>query len=754
MTIERRIQLAAVALILSVLGTILILFWSSRQVGQGIKGIDATGQIVESAFMMRNLMTDFVAEGGSRSLREWEKQNARLGRLLNNEMISESTATVPLRDVTRSYQAVNSLCPHLVEMKASTENGGQSLDLPTEKMITSLIFLQLEQLVNSANDLSKATQSLTLARRNFVQQLIVAIGVGMVIVILFNIYLIRKSVVQPLQALAAGAERIGAGKFDYVAETKSDDEVGKLAQTFNLMIGRLRDYTVTLKENEEKLRLFIEHAPVALAMFDTGMRYLAVSRRWMADYRLGDGDIIGRSHYEIFPEIPDHWKEVHRRGLQGEVVRADEDCFERMEGPAQWLRWEVRTWYSGSGAIGGIIIFTEDITERKLAEEELRTTLQRFYSILSSQYDALLLVSEEGGIEFANQAFCDLFEFQVPPSALRGLTSQDVIQQIQHVYVEPDQAVSRIREIVQQWKPVKGEEIAISGEKTYLRDFVPIEVDGKRFGRMWHHREITERKRAEQELRKAHDELELRVKERTKELQLSNTELERSNADLQQFAYVASHDLQEPLRNVASSLQMLEKKYRGKLDAEADQYIHYAVEGAVRMKALVLDLLAYSRVATRRKPPERTDCVQVLDLTSKNLRLTIAETGAVITHDPLPTIYADDTQLLQVFQNLIQNAIKFRKDEPPRVHVSAVKNKNEWIFSVNDNGIGIEPRHLDRIFVIFQRLHKRSQYEGTGMGLAIVKKVVERHGGRIWVESEPGVGTTFYFTIPEKGIQT
>ncbi len=234
----------------------------------------------------------------------------------------------------------------------------------------------------------------------------------------------------------------------------------------------------------------------------------------------------------------------------------------------------------------------------------------------------------------------------------------------------------------------------------------------------------------------------------------AEVELIRSNQDLQQFAYVASHDLQEPLRNVASCLQLLQEEYNNRIDAEADQYIHYAVEGAVRMKALIQDLLAYSRVGTKGKPLKPTDCEQILAATVENLRFAITETGAVITHDPLPTIHADDTQLLQVFQNLIGNAIKFRRDDPPCIHVSAVKNKADWIFSVKDNGIGIDSRYIDRIFMIFQRLHKRSQYDGTGMGLAIVKRVVERHGGRVWVESQLGKGTTFYFMMPEKGMRT
>jgi PAS domain S-box-containing protein len=227
-------------------------------------------------------------------------------------------------------------------------------------------------------------------------------------------------------------------------------------------------------------------------------------------------------------------------------------------------------------------------------------------------------------------------------------------------------------------------------------------------------------------------------------------DLIRSNKDLQQFAYVASHDLQEPLRNVASCLQLLEKEYKDKLDADADQYIRYAVEGAVRMKALILDLLTYSRVATKVRAPERINCEQLLDKTLDGLSVLISEAGAVITYDPLPIVFGDQSQLLQVFQNLIQNAIKFRRDERPQIHVSAAKKGNEWIFAVKDNGIGIESQHLDRIFVIFQQLHKRGKYEGAGMGLAIGKKIIERHGGRIWAESQPGAGTTIYFTIHEK----
>ena len=919
---------------------------------------------------------------------------------------------------------------------------------------------------------------------------------------------------------------------DLVPISVYSTETDRFCALFNIITERkLAEHA--LKESEERLRLFIEHAPAALAMFDRDMRYLAVSHRWMIDYDLNRGDIIGRSHYELFPEIPERWREVHLRGLEGEVVRVEEDSFERLDGSTQWLRWEVRPWYAVDGAVGGVVIFTEDITERRRAEEELRTTSERFYSILANQPAGVLLVAEEDRVEFANQAFCDQFDLAVSPSALQGLASQEIIQQIRRLYEDPDQAIDRIRDIVRNRQPVQAEEVPMHGGKALLRYYTPIQVNGKPYGRLWHHLDISDRKKAEEELRISEERLrlameaakagtwewdvlrnenfwsdeawalyglephslpptfetwrgtvhpddleaaeralwdaasngtdmnlewrtcdsqgnerwlmsrgrpvcdengqavhyrgivlditerklaeqalhelknslEIRVKERTAELEEANSVLEqevlgrmraqnalvaerqrlfdiletmpfmvclltedyhvsfanrpfrerfgeslgrhcydycfgspepcefcesynvlktgqahewevtgpdgsiiaaydfpfvdvdgsalilevdiditqqrraeaavkaerqrlydvletlpvfvclldehyrmpfanryfreafgeslgrpcheflydreepcerceaftvfktgaphnwawrapngrsyeifgfpfidedgstlvlemgidmtermqaedalqqtladltRSNEDLQQFAYVASHDLQEPLRNVAGCVQLLEKKYKGRLGSDADQYIRYAVESVTRMKALILDLLAYSRVATKAQPPERVDCENLLDAALKNLRSAVDEAGAVVTHDPLPTVFADVALMSQVFQNLIGNAIKFRGEEPPRIHVSSSRTGNEWAISIKDNGIGIEPRHLARVFVIFQRLHKRDKYDGTGMGLAIVKKIVERHGGRIWAESEPGVGSTFHFTIPNK----
>ncbi|MEH2023614.1 GAF domain-containing protein [Nostoc sp.] len=239
-----------------------------------------------------------------------------------------------------------------------------------------------------------------------------------------------------------------------------------------------------------------------------------------------------------------------------------------------------------------------------------------------------------------------------------------------------------------------------------------------------------------------------------KETQQSQ-ELTRSNAELEQFAYVASHDLQEPLRMVTSYLQLLERRYKNKLDANADQFITYAVDGARQMQTLINDLLNYSRVSTRGQPFVPVDCSAVLEQVLANLRVAIADSRAVVTYDSLPEVIADATQLIQVFQNLIANAIKFCRYQQPRIHIGVGSNsplqyENEYLFWVRDNGIGLESQYAERIFIIFQRLHGRDKYPGTGIGLAICKKIIERHGGRIWVESKPGQGSTFYFTIPDR----
>ncbi len=333
------------------------------------------------------------------------------------------------------------------------------------------------------------------------------------------------------------------------------------------------------------------------------------------------------------------------------------------------------------------------------------------------------------------------------------------------------------------------DQLAIAAVRSGAQDYlVKRQVNMELLVRSLHY--AIERKQASEALREANEALEMRVQERTAELAQANDllrqeireheqalrerqkiqeELQRSNAELRQFAYVASHDLQEPLRTVTSFVQLLARRYQNELDANANDYINYIVDGTKRMQELILALLGYSRVGRSPRELEPVDCNVLLQITLQHLEGAIASSQAIVTYGNLPTVMADPVQLGQLFQNLLENAIKYRSSVQPRVHVSATLRdlnrenfaaeqadfsllshlSQEWLFSVQDNGIGIEPEYFERIFLIFQRLHARSDYPGTGIGLALCQKIVEQHRGKIWVESRFGSGSTFYFTLPQ-----
>jgi PAS domain S-box-containing protein len=396
-----------------------------------------------------------------------------------------------------------------------------------------------------------------------------------------------------------------------------------------------------------------------------------------------------------------------------------------------------------SGEVLGFVALGHDITARLHSEAEQARLLgqtevaeARFRALLESAPDAIITVDEHGTIVLVNSQVEHLF----------GYTREELLGQSIEVLV-PERfrmAHLRYRAAYQQAPRTRpmGAGLALYARRKDGSEF-PVEISLSPLrldGQLWITsiiRDVTERVRAEVELKRT-----------AARLAQQTAELRRSNEELQQFAYVASHDLQEPLRMVASYTQLLARRYRGKLDADADEFIEYAVDGARRMQALINDLLAYSRVGTRGQEFEPTDANAVFDQVMTDLGAAIEEAQAVVTRDDLPTVVVDPSQFGQLLQNLLSNAIKFRGERPPRVHVSARLEGDAWLFSVSDNGIGIAPEYTDRIFVIFQRLHSRAQYPGTGIGLAICKKIVERHGGRIWVESTPGEGSTFYFTLP------
>lgn len=486
-------------------------------------------------------------------------------------------------------------------------------------------------------------------------------------------------------------------------------------------------------------------------------------------------ELIGNSSHEMWHHskadgtpYPKEECPIYKAYKDGVVHRVRDEVFWRKDGtsfPAAYTSTPIME----KGKLVGAVVTFRDITDRKRAEEELKKHRNHLEELVEARTSELREMNEQleeeiaertraeeqirlisGRLEFllsSNPAV--IYTAAVDDNFSTTFVTRNVVEMLGYMprelidapgfwknHIHPEDLRRLSPELARffehgrhkmeyRFKSKDGRYLWIHDEAQLISD-----ESGKPFEIIGFIMDITDRKRAEEELKKMAD------------------ELARSNTDLKQFAYVASHDLQEPLRVITGFLNILARRYQNKLDAKADEFIGYSIDGVKRMQMLIKDLLEYSQVGKKVKEFTLTESAAALDQAIANLRVSIEETGAQITCNALPVVAADSSELIRLFQNLIGNAIKFRGDKAPRVHISAIQKDCKWIFSVSDSGIGIDPSHAERIFAIFQRLHTRSEYPGTGIGLAICKKIVELHGGRIWIESEVGKGSTFYFTIP------
>lgn len=447
--------------------------------------------------------------------------------------------------------------------------------------------------------------------------------------------------------------------------------------------------------------------------------------------------LVGSDFSQFFTE-PDRAMLAYRRALAEGFITDYPLSVRHAEGRITHVLYNASIYRNEAGEVQGIFAAARDITQRLEAERSLWESEQRYRSLIQATTQIVWTTNARGDVE------------QDVPS-WRAFTGQEMGEILGWRWLEAVHPADR-PVVETRWRQAIAASALLEIEYRlrrhdrqyrvmFVRGVPVVEKDGTIREWIGTCADITEQRAAERELARYREQLEQRVAERTEELS-------RSNRELEQFAYIASHDLQEPLRAITAYLQLIERRYRDRLDAEGEQFIRYAVEGASRMQQLIADLLEYSRVGRRGRPLEPTDLEAVLTETLRGLQPVIEESGASITHDPLPVVHADRIQLVQVLQNLLSNAIKFRGARRPEIRVSASKEDGLWRLAVEDNGIGIEQQYWDQIFVIFQRLHPRQRFTGTGIGLAICKKIVERHGGRIWLESQPGQGSTFYFTLP------
>ena len=518
------------------------------------------------------------------------------------------------------------------------------------------------------------------------------------------------------------------------------------------------DRETALRESEERLRFALETSHTGA--WDLDLVDHTAFRSLEHDRIFGYAELLPKWTYEMFLE---HVLPEDRAMVDGKFRRAMEtrgdwnfECrIRRTDGQVRWIWGAGRHRLDAAGAARHMTGIVQDITERKLAEEalkkahaeleirveertaELHAASRYARSLLEASLDPLVTISPEGKVTDVNQA----------TELVTGVSREQLIgTDFARYFTEPQKAEAGYQKVLAKGQ-VRDYPLTIrhtSGRTTEVLYHATVYRNeaGAVQGVFAAARDITEHKRAEAELARYRDHLEELVKQRT-------AELARSNEDLEQFAYVASHDLQEPLRAVGGYVKLLQHRFPEKLDAKAREYIAGAADGAERMQRLIADLLAFSRVGTRGVAFAPADLNALLHDALNNLQTSIKEAGAKVTSDPLPSLPVDATQIRQLFQNLIGNAIKFHSDLTPVIHVGARREEDHWLFWVRDNGIGIEPQYAGRIFQIFQRLHSRKHYPGTGIGLAICKKIVERHGGEIRVESEPEQGSTFYFSIPE-----
>jgi PAS domain S-box-containing protein len=614
-----------------------------------------------------------------------------------------------------------------------------------------------------------------------------------------------------------------------------------------------------LREREELFSLFIEHSPAALAMFDREMRYVAASRRWLTDFKIADKAILGRSHYEVFPEMPARWREIHQRCLAGAVEKCEEEQFVRADGTVNWIRWEVRPWRESNGQIGGILVFSEDVSRRK-HDEEVRARLAAIVvhsddaiigkdinSIITSwnagaerifgyaaeeiigcsikriipsdrqqeedlimgrirqgesveHFETRRLTSDGrlidvsvtvspikdslGRITGASKIVRDITEAKMSEAALRQSRQEfkELFDYAPIGYHEVD-AEGRLVRINQAELIMLGysaEELfgqfvwKISAQEEISRQAVLAKLDGRQpppaFERIFRRKDgttfpvlvedrivkntdgsitgiramvqdITERKAAEQKIHQLNAELEHRVIERTAQLAAANKELEA-------FSYSVSHDLRAPLRAMDGFSQAVEEDFGPQLPEEGRRYLRTIREGAQKMGTLIDDLLTFSRLSRQPLSTRAVNTGSLVQGVLEEMQAHHPEHAVEIHLGKLPSCQGDPALLKQVWVNLLSNAFKYSRNRHPAViEIGCRTTETESIYYVRDNGTGFDMRYAHKLFGVFQRLHRAEDFEGTGVGLAIVQRVVHRHGGRVWAEAEPDRGATFYFTL-------
>ena len=512
------------------------------------------------------------------------------------------------------------------------------------------------------------------------------------------------------------------------------DFVGMLSES-GLNALRDREAERRLLESRELLHDVVEHDPSAIAVMDNELRYVFVSQRYLDDYRIDDRDVIGKTHYEVFPDIPERWREIHRRVLGGAVERSDEDAFPRKDGSVDWVRWECRPWFAGDGSVGGMVLYSEHITERREAAEELRRSRERYETFIDATDDMAFLKDEQLRYVLVNTANARFLERSADD--IRGHTDDELM---------PPEAAEKCR--ASDHRALKAGGVVVTaeliGDRIYESRKFPVDLGDGRVGVGGYVRDVTEQRRVDAEIRRLANDLERRVEQRTEQLEATNRELES-------FAYSISHDLRAPLRALDGFSEILLQDYNGVLDEEGRGYLRRIKGAANHMAGLMDGLLQLSRLNREELALEQIDLSRLAGDVVDELRRQEPGRRVDVLIEPGLLAEADPRLMRVALANLIGNSWKFTsRHEQARIEVGAAPVTDDHggvAFYVKDDGAGFDPRYASNLFGAFQRLHTPDQFEGTGIGLATVQRIVHRHGGTVWAEGLVEQGATFWFTL-------
>ncbi|HLO33502.1 MAG TPA: ATP-binding protein [Anaerolineales bacterium] len=760
---------------LSFFGLILIgmaasLLLTNRQVGVLRQQEEIAGQIEQRANELNYLAGDYLMYGESQQRTRWESSFTSFSRDLAQLTPLNLEQQTIISHITADQKRLQAIFKDVAStLEASAQTSGGTPDSAFNQVSWSRMEVQNQSIAFEAALLSRQLRDRAdrLIQINF---LLIYMLIGIFgVYLLINYYLIDRRTLRSIAELQAGTEIVGSGHLGFTIAVKRADEIGELSHAFNQMTANLKEVTASKADLEREVTER-KRAEVALRrnealLLETGK--MAKIGGWELDLRTRQPEWTLETYriHEVDPSFQPKLEsaiEFYALEARPKITEAVRRAIEEgqsydlelplitAKGRNIWIRTIGQPEFRDGRCVRLFGTF-QDITERKQAEAALleaalqKQTFQYTRTLIEVSLDPLVTISPEGKITDVNEA--TVRATGVPRTELVGTD-------FSMFFTEPEVAERGYRQVFAQGF-VTDYPLTVRHRDGHLMDVLYNaslykDANGNVLGVFAAARDVTVQKRAEAELRHHKENLELLVKERTADLEESNRELARSNENLEQFAYVASHDLQEPLRIMSSYSQLLERRYKDKLDQDANDFIEFIVDAAARMQKLITDLLAYSRAGRQTSDTFEVDCNEVLRKLVTGMARTIEEANGQVIFEKLPTITVHESNLIQLFQNLIGNALKFHGEQPPCIHVSARCVEAEWIFSVRDNGIGIEPQYSQRIFMIFQRLHPRDKYPGTGIGLSICKKIVENLGGRIWVESEPGQGSTFYFTVPSE----